>query len=174
VRLFTFDKNLPNGSRLSRAIENITRDADAWIASVAEKIATATVISSVLPNQVSSWLVITHAMPSVDNIGSSSVMTGLLADTTGVLDRDDELRLGTVDAARQHPQARHAMLQDATSVRASIPSRPRVFATHDDAVDLKVAAFDPIVKIALGRVVGGFDGDLDAGPAQRRGHRERA
>jgi CBS domain-containing protein len=76
------------------------------------------------------------------------VMTGLLADTTGVLDRDDELRLGTVDAARQHPQARHAMLQDATSVRASIPSRLRVFATHDDAVDLKVAAFDPIVKIA--------------------------
>ncbi len=76
------------------------------------------------------------------------VMTGLLADTTGVSDRDDGLRLGTVDAARRHPQARHAMLQDATSVRASIPSRLRVFATHDDAVDLKVAAFDPIVKIA--------------------------
>lgn len=76
------------------------------------------------------------------------VMTGLLADTTGVLDRVDELRLHTVDAARQHPQARHAMLQDATSVRASIPSRLRVFATHDDTVDLKLAAFDPIVKIA--------------------------
>jgi CBS domain-containing protein len=76
------------------------------------------------------------------------VMTGLLADTTGVLDSDGELRSRTVDAARQHPQARHAMLQDATSVRASIPSRLRVFATHDDVVDLKVAAFDPIVKIA--------------------------
>jgi CBS domain-containing protein len=76
------------------------------------------------------------------------VMTGLLADTTGVADHDDELRLATVDAARRHPQVRHAMLQDATSVRASIPSRLRVFATHDDAVDLKVAAFDPIVKIA--------------------------
>ena len=76
------------------------------------------------------------------------VMTGLLADTTGALDRLDELRLHTVDAARQHRQARHAMLQDATSVRASIPSRLRVFATHDDVVDLKLAAFDPIVKIA--------------------------
>jgi CBS domain-containing protein len=76
------------------------------------------------------------------------VMTGLLADTTGVLDHAAELRLHTVDAAHQHPQARHAMLQDATSVRASIPSRLRVFATHDDTVDLKLAAFDPIVKIA--------------------------
>ena len=76
------------------------------------------------------------------------VMTGLLADTTGVLDRDDELRSRTVDAARRHPQARHAMLQDATAVRAGFPSRLRVFATQDDTVDLKLAAVDPIVKIA--------------------------
>lgn len=76
------------------------------------------------------------------------VMTGLLADTTGVLDHDDELRSRTIDAARQHPQARHAMLQDATAVRAGIPSRLRVFATQDDSVDLKLAAVDPIVKIA--------------------------
>ena len=76
------------------------------------------------------------------------VMTGLLADTTGVLDHDDELRSRTVDAARRHPQARHAMLRDATAVRASIPSRLRVFATQDDTVDLKLAAVDPIVKIA--------------------------
>jgi CBS domain-containing protein len=76
------------------------------------------------------------------------VMTGLLADTTGVLDHDDELRSRTVDAARRHPPARHAMLQDATAVRASIPSRLRVFATQDDTVDLKLAAVDPIVKIA--------------------------
>lgn len=76
------------------------------------------------------------------------VMTGLLADTTGVLDHDDELRSRTVDAARGHPDARHAMLQDATAVRAVIPSRLRVFATQDDTVDLKLAAFDPIVKIA--------------------------
>lgn len=48
---------------MSRAIENITREADAWMASVAEKIATATSPSSVLPSQVSSWLSITHAMP---------------------------------------------------------------------------------------------------------------
>ena len=40
------------------------------------------------------------------------------------------------------------MLQDATAVRASIPSRLRVFATQDDTVDLKLAAVDPIVKIA--------------------------
>ena len=76
------------------------------------------------------------------------VMTGLLTDTTGVFDRDDELRSRTVDAARRHPQARHAMLQDATAVRAGIPSRLRVFATQDDTVDLKLAAVDPIVKIA--------------------------
>ncbi len=76
------------------------------------------------------------------------VMTGLLADSTGVLDHDDELRSRTVDAARRHPPARHAMLQDATAVRANIPSRLRVFATQDDTVDLKLAAVDPIVKIA--------------------------
>jgi CBS domain-containing protein len=76
------------------------------------------------------------------------VMTGLLADTTGVFDRDDELRSRTVDAARRHPTARHAMLQDATAVRANIPSRLRMFATQDDTVDLKLAAVDPIVKIA--------------------------
>jgi len=76
------------------------------------------------------------------------VMTGLLADATGVLDRDDELRSRTVDAARQHPAARRAMLQDATAVRAGIPSRLRVFATQDDTADLKLAAVDPIVKIA--------------------------
>jgi CBS domain-containing protein len=76
------------------------------------------------------------------------VMTRLLADTTGVLDHDDELRSRTVDAARRHPPARHAMLQDATAVRASIPSRLRVLATQDDTVDLKLAAVDPIVKIA--------------------------
>jgi CBS domain-containing protein len=40
------------------------------------------------------------------------------------------------------------MLQDATAVRATIPSRLRVFATQDDTVDLKLAAVDPIVKIA--------------------------
>lgn len=76
------------------------------------------------------------------------VMTGVLADSSGVMDLSDELRSPTVDAATRHPQARHAMLQDATSVRASIPSRLRVFATQDDTVDLKMAAVDPIVKIA--------------------------
>jgi CBS domain-containing protein len=79
------------------------------------------------------------------------VMTGLLADATGVLDRingNDELRAQTVEAARRHPAARQAMLQDATAVRATIPSRLRIFATQHDTVDLKLAAVDPIVKIA--------------------------
>lgn len=76
------------------------------------------------------------------------VMTGLLADTAAVADLGDELRSRTVEAAKRHPQARHAMLQDATAVRATIPSRLRVFATQDDTVDLKLAAVDPIVKIA--------------------------
>ena len=76
------------------------------------------------------------------------VMTGLLADAAGVRDLSDDLQSRTVDAARRHPQALQAMLQDATAVRASIPSRLRVFATQADAVDLKLAAVDPIVKIA--------------------------
>jgi CBS domain-containing protein len=76
------------------------------------------------------------------------VMTGLLADATGVVGLADDLRSCTVDAARRHPQARHAMLQDATAVRASIPSRLRIFATQDDTIDLKLAAGEPIVKIA--------------------------
>jgi CBS domain-containing protein len=76
------------------------------------------------------------------------VMTGLLADTAAVVDLGDGLRARTVDSVKRHPQARHAMLQDAIAVRAAIPSRLRVFATHDDTVDLKLAAVDPIVKIA--------------------------
>jgi CBS domain-containing protein len=76
------------------------------------------------------------------------VMTGLLADAAGVTGLGDDLRSQTVDAARHHPQARAAMLQDATAVRANIPSRLRIFAMQDDTVDMKLAAVDPIVKIA--------------------------
>lgn len=79
------------------------------------------------------------------------VMTGVLADATGVHDLahgEDELRTLTGGAARHHPAARRAMLQDATAVRAAIPSRLRILATQDDRVDLKLAAVDPIVKIA--------------------------
>src|SRR6202043_1187407 len=36
----------------------------------------------------------------------------------------------------------------ATAVRAVFPSRLRTFATHSDTVDLKLAAIDPVVKIA--------------------------
>ncbi|MDT5017433.1 MAG: hypothetical protein QOD39_3593 [Mycobacterium sp.] len=76
------------------------------------------------------------------------VMTGLLADAVGVDRANDELRWQTIEAARRHPGACHAMLQDATAVRASIPSRLRVLATQEGSADLKLAAVDPIVKIA--------------------------
>lgn len=78
------------------------------------------------------------------------VMTGLLADATGVRDRagDNEIRMRTIEAARRHPAAGRAMLQDATTSRSAIPSRLKIFTTHDDSADLKLAAVDPIVKIA--------------------------
>jgi CBS domain-containing protein len=75
------------------------------------------------------------------------VMTGLLADAVA-LGGGTELRVRTVGAAARHPAAARAMLQDATSVRVTIPSRLRVFATHADNVDVKQAALEPIVKIA--------------------------
>jgi CBS domain-containing protein len=40
------------------------------------------------------------------------------------------------------------MLQDATAVRASVPSRLRLFARSVDTVDVKLAVVDPVVKIA--------------------------
>jgi CBS domain-containing protein len=80
------------------------------------------------------------------------VMTGLMVDSTGVWPvgglAEDVLRAQTVAAARPSYPVRQAMLQDATSVRASIPSRLRMFATQSDTVDLKLAAVDPVVKIA--------------------------
>ena len=80
------------------------------------------------------------------------VMTGLLADSAGVWSSADvpygALRAQTVTAVGRSYPARQAMLQDATAVRTSFPSRLRVFATHADAVDLKLAAVDPVVKIA--------------------------
>jgi CBS domain-containing protein len=80
------------------------------------------------------------------------VMTGLLADSTGVWGSADvaadALRTQTVAAVGRSYPARQAMLQDATAVRAGFPSRLRVFATNSDTVDLKLAAIDPVVKIA--------------------------
>jgi CBS domain-containing protein len=80
------------------------------------------------------------------------VMTGLLADSTGVWGGadlpHDALRAQTMTAVGRSYPARQAMLQDATAVRAGFPSRLRVIATHADAVDLKLAAIDPVVKIA--------------------------
>ncbi|OHU18984.1 hypothetical protein BKG76_21015 [Mycobacteroides franklinii] len=80
------------------------------------------------------------------------VMTGLLADSQGVgpgaLVPDNALRRENARCAQRHYPIRLAMLQDAVAVRAGFPSRLRIFATQSDTVDLKVAAIDPVVKIA--------------------------
>lgn len=80
------------------------------------------------------------------------VMIGLLADSAGVPGGTDvpadALRRATVRAVADSYPARQAMLQDATALRAGFPSRLRVLATHADSVDLKLAAVDPVVKIA--------------------------
>lgn len=80
------------------------------------------------------------------------VMSGLMLDSRGVWPHgglpEDALRAQTVAAAARSYPVRQAMLQDATAVRASIPSRLRMFATQSDTVELKLAAVDPIVKIA--------------------------
>ncbi len=78
------------------------------------------------------------------------VMLGLLADAWSVTEteRHERLRPHAIAAARRHPIALKSMVQDATFVRASIPSRLRIFATQVDRADLKAAVIDPIVKIA--------------------------
>ena len=66
------------------------------------------------------------------------VMIGLLADAWSVTEaaRGERLRPLVIAAARRHAAARTAMLQDAASVRAGIPSRLRILATQDDRADL--------------------------------------
>ena len=78
------------------------------------------------------------------------VMIGLLADAWSVTEaaRGERLRPMVIAAARRHAAARTAMLRDAASVRAGIPSRLRILATQDDRADLEAAVIDPIVKIA--------------------------
>lgn len=80
------------------------------------------------------------------------VMTGLMADSTGLPSPatvpGDVLRAQVVAAARRSYPVRRALLQDATAVRASVPSRLRLLARNADAVDVKLAVIDPVVKIA--------------------------
>lgn len=78
------------------------------------------------------------------------VMTGVLTDTAVVYGptASDALRAEVVGAARVNYPARQYMLQDATSLRAAVPSRLKVLATQSDTVDVKLAAVDPVVKIA--------------------------
>ena len=80
------------------------------------------------------------------------VMTGLLADSTGLTGAtaspNDLLQAQIRTAAVHNAPIRRALLQDATAVRASIPSRLRLLARASDDVDVKLAALDPVVKIA--------------------------
>ncbi|MBA0046913.1 putative nucleotidyltransferase substrate binding domain-containing protein [Mycobacterium sp. NPDC050853] len=80
------------------------------------------------------------------------VMAGLMADSQGVGNEssisDNALRAENARCAHRHYPIRLAMLQDAVAVRAGFPSRLRIFATQSDTVDLKVAAIDPVVKMA--------------------------
>ena len=81
------------------------------------------------------------------------VMTGVLADSRAVHLTDgamteDVLRAQVVRAAVENYPARQYLLQDATTFRATFPSRLRMLANQSDAVDLKLAAIDPLVKIA--------------------------
>ncbi|WP_082944850.1 putative nucleotidyltransferase substrate binding domain-containing protein [Mycobacterium sp. 852013-50091_SCH5140682] len=75
------------------------------------------------------------------------VMIGLLADALPVTAGPD-LRGQAGTATRAHPAALAAMLQDATYIRAHVPSRLRLLTTGDDGVDIKLAAVDPVVRIA--------------------------
>lgn len=80
------------------------------------------------------------------------VMTGLMADShalPGPASRPgDVLRARVTAAAERNYAVRQALLQDATAVRASIPSRLRLLARSADSVDVKLATVDPVVKIA--------------------------
>lgn len=60
-----------NGSTPSRAIENMTREAEFWIARQAEMTAIATMTSSALPSVSPTWAVTTDATPWLDSAGSS-------------------------------------------------------------------------------------------------------
>lgn len=81
------------------------------------------------------------------------VMTGVLADSRGVHPADDGvtedlLRAQVVRAAVGTYPARQYLLQDATTFRATFPSRLRMLANQSDTVDLKPTVIDPLVKIA--------------------------
>ncbi|OMC41273.1 hypothetical protein A5740_22650 [Mycobacterium sp. GA-1841] len=82
--------------------------------------------------------------PSADR---GVVMIGLLADAVALGDGPD-LRDQAGIAARAQPAALSAILQDSTYARAHVPSRLRVLASGDGGVDIKLAAVDPVVRIA--------------------------
>ncbi|MGV0741829.1 putative nucleotidyltransferase substrate binding domain-containing protein [Mycolicibacterium sp. XJ870] len=75
------------------------------------------------------------------------VMIGLLADAVPVA-KGVDLREEAGIAARAHPASLAAMLQDATYIRAYVPSRLRALTSGDGGVDIKHAAVDPVVRIA--------------------------
>lgn len=75
------------------------------------------------------------------------VMIGLLADAVPVGDGPD-IRDQVGIAARAQPAALAAMLQDSTFPRAHVPSRLRALTSGEGSVDIKLAAVDPVVRIA--------------------------
>ncbi|BBY59644.1 putative nucleotidyltransferase substrate binding domain-containing protein [Mycolicibacterium sarraceniae] len=80
------------------------------------------------------------------------VMTGIVADSGAVYSSmqisESALRTTSLAAVATTPGTLRWMLQDATAVRSTFPSRLRTFALGADTVDLKLAAIDPIVKTA--------------------------
>ena len=77
------------------------------------------------------------------------VMIGLIADAEGLDARvADGLRATLAEDLHQHRQAMTLVLEDATTERAAVPSRLRIFATGEDVADLKAALLEPMVKIA--------------------------
>ncbi|MFV8053121.1 putative nucleotidyltransferase substrate binding domain-containing protein [Mycobacterium sp. 48b] len=79
------------------------------------------------------------------------VMLGLLSDAVpagSTFGGGPDLRDQAGIAARAQPAALAAILQDSTFARAYVPSRLRVLTSSDSGVDVKLAAVDPVVRIA--------------------------
>ena len=102
--------------------------------------------------RAASWTEGIHRWARDPREDRGAVMTGLLADCTGLSAAAESpvalLQNEIAAAVTGNAPIRRALLQDATAVRASIPSRLRLLARASDDVDVKLAALDPVVKIA--------------------------
>ena len=95
------------------------------------------------------WLTAIEGWSANPRADRGVVMLGLIADAEG-LDGSAAggLRATLAEDLHRHRQAMTLVLQDATTGRATVPSRLRIFATGEDVADLKAALLEPIVKIA--------------------------